>query len=642
MLFLIIISCIVFLGAYFYALFTPKINIKEGSGLYIYDKDLDAFYEGNGTSQWVSLDEVSPYFIDAITSVEDKRFYHHFGFDFLRIIRAIETNLLTKSKSEGASTITQQYARNIYLTMEKTWKRKINEAWLAFELEVHYNKKTILEGYLNTINYGGVFGIEAASKYYFGKSAKDLNLAESSILAGIPKSPTNYSPIDNYEMSKKRQKVVLVSMFKNNKISDKDKNMAYNQELTFIGKKDKNDLATINYYKDAVIRELKTIKSIPKEMLEMGGIKIYTSLDINAQEILEKKVNENISKPDMQVSSIMIEPKTGKIIALIGGVDYGISQFNRAIQSKRQVGSTMKPFLYYEALENGFTASSSFASEPTTFTFSNNKTYAPNNYGDIYGHRQIPLSLALAYSDNIFAIKTHLFLGENTLVDIAKRVGIQKSLSPLPSLPLGTDELTMIDLLSGYNTLANEGSKVSLHTILRVDDMSGNTIYTYNEVDDKVLNKSLVYILNDLLTGTYDYMLTDYNTPSCTYLAPRLSKKYAMKSGSTDGDSWMIGYNKDMLMAVWTGYDNNTKLEVNDYRITKNIFVDTAEDYLKEKTLEETWYKIPDNVVGVLVNPITGNLATNSDNKKKILYYIKGTEPFVSSNDLEKAFKQSN
>jgi membrane carboxypeptidase/penicillin-binding protein len=285
----------------------------------------------------------------------------------------------------------------------------------------------------------------------------------------------------------------------------------------------------------------------------------------------------------------------------------------------------MKPFLYYAAIESGLTASSTFLSEPTVFTFSDNQSYAPNNFANIYPNKPISMATAIAYSDNIYAVKTHLFLGEEALVDVAKRAGIKENIDPIPSLPLGTKELNMIDFLTGYTTLANLGQKVKLHLIDSIEDGEGNIIYKANIDQVPALNSSIVYILNELLTTTYDYNFIDYNYPSCIDIAPKMSKKYAVKSGSTDYDRWTIGYNKDILMGVWIGYDKNKSISTEEAKYSKNIWIDAIEGYLKDKPT--TWYDMPSNVVGVIVDPITGKITNDQSKKKELLYYIKGTEP---------------
>ena len=622
--FMIVIT-IFFVGLYLYAVSLPKINIDNVNNISIYDKENDIIFSGNGNKEWISLNNISNYLIDATISTEDKRFYNHPGFDILRIAKSMYVNVTTKNLSQGASTITQQLARNLFSNFDKTWRRKLKEAWYAFRIEIDYSKDEILEAYLNTINYGnGVLGIENASYYYFNKSAKDLSLAEASMLAGIPKAPNAYSPLNDSETAKKRQGIILNYMVKNKKISEKEAEDAYDIELKYIGKKQKLNLSTLMYYKDAVINELNSIKSIPDSYIN-SGLKVYTSLDINAQTILENSMKNNINDDKLQVASIMMKPDNGAIIALIGGTDYLKTEYNRALYSKRQVGSTMKPILYYAALENGFTASTNFLSQATTFTFSDNDTYTPQNYGAIYPNHDISMAAAIAYSDNIYAVKTHLFLGEEVLVNTAKRIGINETLEKIPSLPLGTEELNIIDYVGGYATFANGGYKIKPHLIEKVLDCNDNVLYEFKEEKEPVLNSSIVYILNDLMTGTYDLTMIDYNYPTCGSLVNKITNKYAIKTGTTDTDSWTIGYNKDILIGVWNGYDDAKTIEINAVKSSKNIWADAIEGYLKDK--DTSWYDMPDNVVGVLVDPINGTLADNKTKKKKILYYIKGTEP---------------
>ena len=623
-----LIFCMCYGILFMCAKYGSQIDIKNSNSIYMYDKDKKSFYEGNnGTKKWVKLKDISDNLIKATIYSEDKNFYKHNGFDIPRIVKSLFINIKNSDLTQGASTITQQYARNLFLTFDKTWERKLKEAWYAFKIETNYSKEEILEGYLNTINYGnGILGIENASRYYFNKSAKELNLAEATMLAGIPKSPNNYSPLNDENSAKKRQKQIINILVKNNVINEKTAKETINTNLTYTGKKENLNLKTIMYYEDAVIRELQNLKIVSEDSISQEGLKIYTALDVNAQSILENSINKNMENKDkMQVSSIVMNPNNGEILALAGGKDYSKSQYNRVMQSKRQVGSTMKPILYYAALENGLTASTTFLSKPTTFSLENNLTYSPSNFGQIYPNDKITMALAISYSDNIYAIKTHLFLGEDTLVKYAKKMGIKSKLESNASLPLGTNELGMIEFVSAYSSLANSGSTINGHLIRRVEDGNGDVIYEYKEKKEKVLNESYTYILNELFANTYDYNLISYTSPTCLSIAPKLTKKYAVKSGTTDYDLWTVGYNPDIIVGVWTGYDDNRKLASNELKYSKNIWADTIEGYLREK--DASWYEKPNNVVGVLTDMNTGEVATNDSKLKKILYYVKGTEP---------------
>ena len=618
-------SFIIFSFLYMFIKISPKLDLKKTNTIILYDKNNKEFFRGNGSKEWIKLKNIDKDLINATISTEDKRFYKHNGFDYIRIIKSFFVNIKSGEIEEGASTITQQYARNLYLTFDRTYKRKIKEAYLAFKMEINYSKDEILEGYLNTINYGnGVFGIENASHYYFNKSAKDLTLGEASMLAGIPKYPQEYSPINNEKSAKKRQKQILLNLYNNGYISKKEMNNAYKEKLVYHGKKDTLNLTTLMYYNDAVMKELNQLKVIPKDYLKSNSIKVYTNLDLEAQDKIENSINKNINKDSsIQVSAVMIENKNGRIISLIGGKDYEKSQFNRSISSKRQVGSTIKPFLYYSALENGFTPSSSFLSTDTSFNIGN-EIYKPSNYGDIYANKKIPMIIALSYSDNIYALKTNLFLGDNVLVNTLNKVGID-DISNNVSLPLGTSEINIVELTSGYSTLANNGNKEEPYLIRAVKDDENRLLYEHKLKNKKVLNSDITFILSELMTNCYDNNLIDYSEPTCLSIKPKITKKYAIKTGSTNTDSLIVGYNKDYTLGIWVGYDDNKKLDKTDSKIARNIWADAIENYLRNK--EDAWYKKPKNVNAVLVNPLNGKIATNESKRKKFIYYLKGTEP---------------
>ena len=497
----ILLLLISFSGIFIYIKLAPKITINSANKITFYDSANSVFFTGSGDNEWANIDDISSYLVDSTIYTEDKNFYKHFGFDFFRICSALYNNIISHSTSQGASTITQQYAKNLFLNFDKTWKRKWDEAWYTLRIEANYSKKEILEGYLNTINYGhGQYGVKAAAKYYFNKDCKDLSLGEATLLAGIPKAPSIYSPIVNYDKAKQRQLYILKKMVENNAISDNQMRDAYNEKIDIIGNRDDEVLSSINYYTDAVMEELKKINSVPDNYSELGGLKIYTNFNYELQKNLEDNIKESFpADSSLQTASVVMDPNTGGIMALVGGRDYNKSTYNRAIDSKRQVGSTMKPYLYYSALENGFTAGTTFKSEKTTFSLSNSKTYAPSNYNDIYGNKPISMTAAVAYSDNIYAVKTHLFLGVENLVNMAHRVGIKEKLDAVPSLPLGTNEINIVDMASGYASFANLGYKVNGHLIEKVVAENDEVLFENKNSKELVLNPSLVFILNNIL-----------------------------------------------------------------------------------------------------------------------------------------------
>lgn len=619
---------VVIIGLYTYAYLSPKLDLKTSGSLYLYDNQNELLYQGSRSNEWANLEDINENLVNAVIAVEDKNFYDHHGFDYLRIAKAMLTNIKKKSIVQGASTISQQYIKNLYLDFDKTWGRKIEEAFLTLELEVHYDKDDILEGYLNTINYGqGNMGIVNAASFYFNKKPKDLTLEEAIVLAGIPKNPAGYNPVSNYEASINRAWVVAKSMLNNGYIDENTYNNLFKEKLEIFGQTKKNNLQMVMYYQEAVLNELSTIKEVPASLVNAGGLKIYTTLDLNEQTNLEKNILENKPNDNVQVASVIVDPKTGAVKALTGGMNYAKSQYNRALKSKRQVGSTMKPFLYYAALENNMTMSSSFKSEETTFYLSNGKTYAPQNAGNIYASKEITMAAALALSDNIYAVKTNLFLGADKMIDVAKRTGITASLDEVASLPLGTSEINILDYATGYTTFASGGYEKDLYFIEKIEDLDGNVLYEHENKNTLVINPNYTYILNEMMTSTTNSAYVDYTTPTALNIAGNLTHKYALKTGSTNTDYWIVGYNPDRLMMMWMGYDDNQFVDGSIRNSSKKIWATTIEQSLEN--IGDSWYELPKNVVAIPLDAVTGK-PTNNVNKATLYYYVKGTEPGVS------------
>ena len=636
MIFMFLSFIIIIFGLYTYAFLSPKLELKSAGQFHIYDTNDELLYQGSSTSEWVDLDDINYNLINAVISVEDKNFYKHHGFDYLRILKAMYINIKNKKITQGASTISQQYVKNIYLDFNSTWERKIEEAFLTLELEVHFSKNEILEGYLNTINYGqGNYGILNASRYYFNKEPIDLTLEEALILAGIPNSPSYYNPIANYNLSIKRAKMVGEAMVDNGLLKREVLDNLFKEKIQIYGKSADDNLDMLMYYQDAVIQELKEIKSIPNNLIQSGGINIYTYLDLNAQEILEKNILKYVKDSDLESASVIVDPVSGGVIALSGGISYTKSEYNRATQAKRQVGSTMKPFLYYGALEEGMTAASTFNSQFTTFSLSNGSTYAPRNYGSVYANKPITMAEAIAVSDNVYAVKTNMFLGPEKLVSVAKKTGIKAELDAIPSLALGTNGISVLDLARGYNTFATGGYKKEIGLIKRVEDKEGHVLYEKEKKEELVLNENYTYILNEMLSNSTNSGFIDYARPTALVIASKLSRKYAIKTGTTDSDFWTVGYNPSLLMATWVGYDDGRNISANYSSITKDIWADTVEEILKEK--EANWYEMPNNVVGVVLDAASGK-QTNDKNKAALFYFVKGTENL--NQNTEMVFKE--
>lgn len=609
----------------------PPLSIPQSTLYYASDGSVIGESNSGEKRYWITLDEVPSHVTDAIIAIEDRTFYSHNGFDFKRIAGAVAANVKAMSKVQGASTITQQYARNLFLTLDKTWSRKLMEAFYTIRLEVNYSKDEILEGYINTISFGhGAHGIEAASQFYYGKSAKLLTLAEASMLAGIPKGPGIYSPLISVEKAKSRQGLVLGAMEKTGIVSQDEAKSALQEQLKFIGKHPHHQAKIAPYFYDTVKKELKEKAGLDDRSIALGGLRVYTALDPKQQSVAENAISETISETsDIQVGFAAMDPETGYITALVGGRDYNESSFNRATQAVRQPGSTLKPILYYAALEHGFTPSTVLRSEPTTFKFNDGQSeYTPHNYNNQYANGEVTMAQALALSDNVYAVKTHLFLGQDVLADTARRLGITTKMKKVPSLALGSSGVKAIELLNAYSIIANGGRKVEPVFIVKVEDFRGKVIYEAPHFSEQVLEPELAFVLSHMMTGMFDKKLNGYAAVTGASVASRISREYAGKSGSTNSDSWMAGFTPKMASVVWTGYDKGKEITLTEDKLyAKNIWIRFMERTLEGQHGEEHAFSPPANVMAIPVDPVNGKKATNSCPVFRLTYFVKGTEP---------------
>lgn len=626
-----VIMLLFFIGILTYAkiLGPPPLAVPQSTLYYANDGSVIGESHNGQKRYWVNLDSINPDLVDATLSIEDRSFYEHNGFDYKRIAGAALADLKAMAKVQGASTISQQYARNLFLEHDKTWKRKLSEAFYTIRLEMNYTKEEIIEGYLNTIYYGyGAYGVQAASQFYFGKDAADLTLAEAAMLAGIPKGPSIYSPLASLEKAEQRQQVILTAMEENGLISGQEAKAAEQQALTIVGKHPHTKLVNAPYFQDAVVQELKTELQLDERTIELGGLKVFTTLDLEQQKIAEETIAEQMSEDsDIQVGFVAMDPKNGHVKALVGGRDYSESPFNRAIQAVRQPGSTIKPLLYYAALENGFTPVTKMRSEQTTFRFDDNRPdYTPSNFNNQYAEDDITMAQALAVSDNIFAVKTHLFLGEETLVETAKRFGITTDMQKVPSLALGTAGVRVIEMANAYSLFANGGKQVTPVMIKRVENHKGEVIYEKKSDPEVILQPDLAFVMTQMMTGMFDKKLNGYASVTGSAIINRMTRTYAGKSGSTNSDSWMIGFSPQLVSAVWTGYDDGQPIELaSDKRYAKNIWVQFMEKALDGTTAKS--FKAPKGTVGVYVDPQNGTLATKDCPVRRFTYFAAGTEP---------------
>lgn len=623
------IFCYVSILIYAKILGPPPLAVPQSSLYYADDGTLIGESHSGQKRYWVPLEDISPELVESTLAIEDRSFFHHHGFDYKRIAGAALADLKALAKVQGASTISQQYARNLFLEHEKTWKRKLLEAFYTIRIEMNYTKNEILEGYLNTIYYGeGAYGIQAASQFYFNKNAKDLNLAEAAMLAGIPKGPSIYSPLASMDKAKERQQLILNTMTKEQMITAEEARAAANTQIDINGNHTHSVTKVAPYFQDAVKNALKNILELDERTIELGGLRVYTTLNTKQQEDAEKNIEKLIATDsDIQVGLVAMNPKNGHIKAMVGGRNYEQSPFNRATQAVRHPGSTIKPFLYYTAIEQGFTPSTTMRSEITTFRFEDHQPeYTPHNYNNLYANKEITMAQALALSDNIYAVKTHLFLGEDALVKASKKFGISTNMNAVPSLALGTSGVRVVEMANAYSHFANGGKKVNPVFITRVENHRGEIIFEHTTEEETILQPEAAFVTTHMMTGMFDRKLNGYTSVTGNTIINKMTRIYAGKSGSTNTDNWMIGFAPQLVTAVWTGFDQGQPIEnVAEKGYAKNIWIHFMEDALEDEPIKS--FKAPKGTVGAYINPENGKLATEDCPVQRLTYFVAGTEP---------------
>lgn len=531
----------------------------------IYDRNGALLYQiyANENRTLVPLASIPKNLINATIAIEDKDFYKNPGFDINAIIRAMLSNISGKP-IQGGSTITQQLVKSTLLTPEVSIKRKIKEVILAFWAERIYSKNQVLEMYFNQVPYGGTaWGIEAASETYFGKSVKDLDLAESAFLAGMPQAPTTYSPYgQNPDLWKDRQKQVLDKMLALKYITKEDHEIALSENLSFI-------LPQTPIYAPHFVLYVKDllIKKYGLPFVEKGGLSVTTSLDLSlhnrVQDIVTNEVNNNYYLNLTNGAALVTNPKNGDILAMVGSKDYNDPNGGNVnlTTSLRQPGSSIKVVTYTAALSNGFTAATILEDTPVTYKIAGSEPYTPVNYDGGY-HGRIPLRIALGNSFNIPAVKTLNKIGISTMVNYAKKMGITTWKEPQDyglSLTLGAAEVKMVDLATVYGTVANLGKKVTLDPILKITDYQQKILYQkQEELPMQVIDPGVAFIISNILSDNNARSL-EFG-PNSPLLIP--GHTVSVKTGTTDNkrDNWTIGFTPNHLVAVWVGNNDNTPM----------------------------------------------------------------------------------
>ena len=525
--------------------FSKALYVERNHGVKILAEDgRELTSYGALFAEPVDVDKLPNHVYQAIIDTEDRRFFKHSGFDYIGFTRAMAVNVFKMRYAQGASTITQQLAKNLFLTREKSVKRKVQEFILAKWLEDNFSKKQILNIYLNRVFFGsGAYGLGTASKRFFDKEAKDLNLREAAILAGALKAPSKYNYLRNKELALERAEIVLSLMQRAGTISKSEKEMASGLP---VGNENGGPITDIRYFGDYVMSEL-------SDIVEDGDIDLYvrTTLDYDLQKkagyVLRKHIRANEDK-NVSQGALIVMDKTGAIKAMVGGVDYNKSQFNRATQALRQAGSSFKLFVYLRALEKGFSLDELLSDEPIKIA-----NWEPQNYDKKF-HGAVTLREAFAQSLNVATVDLATYLSLSDIVNTAKKLGISTQIKKEPSIILGASEVKLIDMATAYATVNNGGYMTFHYVVNEVKDTYGNFLYLYQASNDaKVLSDDVVSKMNELLR---EVVVKGTGKKAINVAGAK------GKTGTSQNyrDAWFIGSTDKYTTAVWVGNDDDSPM----------------------------------------------------------------------------------
>ena len=516
-----------------------------------------------GGRETVALDDVSYPFIQAILATEDHRFWEHRGINKLRTLKALWVTLFEAGKVQGASTITQQLAKNLFFSFERTYMRKFRELLVALQIEAQFSKQEILEAYINQIPFGvGAYGIGEASRTFFGKSAGELNLAEASLLAGLPKSPTRYNPFRYPERARKRQQVVLQRMVATGMISRQEAEDAGTAAAQL--RTQTRPLRVDSYFLDAVMKSLEETYS--PEVVYHGGLRVYTTLDAGMQQQAETALQEGVARLEdrmadgdrledgdsgLQGALVAVDVSTGAVKALVGGRDFFQTPYNRALQNNRQPGSAFKPFLYYAALESADRSPADvMVDKPVSIPVAGKPPWRPRNFERSY-QGAIVLKKAFTESVNTVAAQLVEAIGPEAVIETARRCGITSPLNSVYSVALGTSGVSPLEMAAAYATFASGGVRHQTYWIRRVEDVSGRVLEEHIITGERVLNESIAYQVVDMMAGVIEEG-TGKVVRKMGFTLPA-----AGKTGTTNeyNDAWFTGFTPNLSTSVWVGFD---------------------------------------------------------------------------------------
>ena len=604
----------------------------------------------------VPLSEISPQLVKAIIAIEDQRFYEHNGVDVVRIGGALLANLRQGRRAQGGSTITQQLARQSFLTTDKTWRRKVQEALLAVRIESKYEKDRILELYLNKVYFGaGFYGAEAASLGFFGKSAKDLTVAEAAMLAGLVKSPSTWAPTVNPERALARRDVVLGAMREFGAL-DADAFEAAKAAPIKLENALAKDEPYGQFFKEMVRQEL--VDRFGRERVYQGGLRVYTTIDLDVQKAADAAVAATLKaldarrvaalkarakgqavepSPDeekLQAAVVALDPRTGAVRAMVGGRQFGESHFNRAVQARRQPGSAFKPFVYAAALEAGYTPATLIRDLDLPVDTLQGDWTPDDEHG---GDTELTLRAALRTSSNRAAVRLIHEIGVRKAVDYARKVGLN-DMPAVPSLALGSGEVSLLDLTAAYAVFADKGIRHTPYLIRRVEDQEGEVLFEAQEQSEQAVTPTTAFLMSN--------MLADVINSGTAWKARQLGFKLpaAGKTGTTNEyrDAWFIGFTPKLAAGVWVGFDTPKPIVRNGY--AADVAVPLWASLMKDATAGDKpeWLATPKGVIGLQVCRLSGKRPGDgcgtvhvvnddgSETEKSMIYteyFVRGTQP---------------
>lgn len=588
--------------------------------------------------EWIPLSRIPPRLVDAVLAVEDRRFYSHVGIDPVAIGRAVWRNLTKGGVVQGGSTITQQLAKNLFYSPQRTFVRKVKEALAAVVLETKYRKQDILESYLNEIYLGqagfvSIYGVGEAAHRYFGKSLQELTTGEIAVIAGLIKGPNTYAPTKHLALAQQRRDVVLRLLRDLGHVTEEEWRRAVNQPVRVAPPDDA--LADAPYFVDTVLKQVEESGGTPLP----EGLRIDSTLDPLVQQAAAEALENGLARLErshpplkkaeqpVQGAVVALDPSTGAILALVGGRDYRISQFNRAVQARRQAGSLFKPFVYlaaFEASRNGkqpyLTPASLLADEPVTFE-SETGTWAPQNY-DRQFRGNVTLRHALEQSLNVPAVRVAKAVGIQSVNDVVRQLGVTAPLTDDLSVALGSPAVSLLEMTSAYGAIANGGVWVRPTTVRATSDRDGTALWSAVPDRRQAVSPQAAYLVTSLLEGVIQ------RGTAARAKALGLTGAVAGKTGTTDGyrDAWFIGYASDAVIGVWVGFDDEQPVRLTGAQAALPIWMDVARRMFPEQAPP---FPQPSGVVVRAIDPKTGQLATSQCPEQVNEVFIDGTAPDV-------------